>query len=200
MKLQGVALGMKPEEVISVGKFWLWMTVFSTCLFVSCGETDRTSKEPTLQEPKAKAVPVHYEPDISRVKEIEEEYQEFDDLEEFSDSDFDESELERFKEDEIQPEEFQEIREPHPNDENGEMQAKLDTQNELPDPPTVDPPQEAVDSPAVEEQPARPTTSAPSQRASKAKSAFETAWKAHLEAIENPDEFEPDSEDEFVED
>ncbi len=48
---------MNLEEIISVGKCWLWMTVFSTCLFASCGETNRTSQDPISPELHARAVP-----------------------------------------------------------------------------------------------------------------------------------------------
>ncbi len=107
-------LGIKTNEVISVGKCWLWMTIFSTCLFTSCGETNRQSSEPAVPEPQAQAIPARYDREMIRTQEVDLEDEDSLDsaqLEEFSDSDFDEPDLERFEDDdEIPSEVLQEVR------------------------------------------------------------------------------------------
>lgn len=118
--LKRMGLGMRPDEVISVGKHWLWMTVFSTCLFASCGETNRQPQEPASPEPQAQAVQARYDREDIRAEDVEEIHElEFDQLEKFSDSDFDESDfedlerfddLERFEDEEIRPDILHEVR------------------------------------------------------------------------------------------
>jgi hypothetical protein len=113
MNSQRISVGMKRDEVISVGKHWLWMTVFSTCLFVSCGETNRQPTEPALPEPQAQAISYQYKPDIIPEEEIQiTEHLDLDGFEEFPDPDPEDLELEQFKEDDTQidEEEIHEVR------------------------------------------------------------------------------------------
>lgn len=112
-----MGLVMRPDEVISVGKHWLWMTVFSTCLFASCGETNHQSQEPVSPEPQAQAVQARYDREDIRAEDVEEIHElDFDQLEKFPDSDFDESDLERFddlerfEDEEIRPDILHEVR------------------------------------------------------------------------------------------
>lgn len=122
---QEIGSGMKPEEVISVGKHWLWMTVFSICLFTSCGETNRHAPESTSPESKAQAVPARYDREVISTEEVK-GTDELDPnrFEEFPDSD--DFDLERFEDDDTQPDEFEDIRELDPGDEGREVQMRLE--------------------------------------------------------------------------
>lgn len=101
MNIQRISLSMKPDEVISVGKHWLWMTIFSTCLFASCGETNRQPSEPTLPVPQAQAVSFQYEPDIIPEKVVQTtDHLDLEGFEEFPDPHPEDLVLERFIEEE----------------------------------------------------------------------------------------------------
>lgn len=113
MNIQRISSGMKHDEVISVGKHWLWMAVFSTCFFVSCGETNHQSTEPALPESQAQSVSFQYEPDIIPEQEVQRtDHLDLEGFKEFPDPDPEDLELERFKDDEtlIEEEEIHEVR------------------------------------------------------------------------------------------
>ncbi|GEM_PF-6745461 len=187
--LQRMALWMNPQEIISVGKFWLWMTVFSACLFTSCGETNRTPSESISSRPEAEAVPVHYDRETLRGEPVEEEAPlDPDWFEEFPDSD--ESDLERFEEhEETLPDLFEEVRKPEA--EGKRIQAKPDSRTDVAL-------RQSSASEAVKEGQAPPLAPPPSSpKQSVAISDSEAAWKAQFEAIGDPDDFEFDSPDDF---
>jgi len=204
MNVQGTGLRIKHDEVISVGKYWLWMTVFSTCLFTSCGETNRHTPESTSPAPKTQAVPARYDREVIPPHEgVErndlnpEQFEEFPDSEFDEFDEFDDFDLERFDDEDVQPNEYEEIRESEPEEEIREVQARPDSHRNHPDLETQLALRETPISLDRTDQKSSPPMSPPSPAKAAATLDPEAKWLAQFQVTGDPDDFEPDSPDDF---
>lgn len=183
------------EEAISNGKFCLWMTVFSTCLFVSCGETSRQPPKPKPALPNAQVVPIHSleevgssEPILDRdpseeFSPLEDDWGEFnEDLEQFEEE-YDQD-LDEIRHDESGKETEEDFDQPFPPVEHPETPA-----DGALTPPTHQ--NETIEGTALSE--TAPSPPKDSQRLEDR----EAAWEALFQASEDSDSFEEDSPDEF---
>ena len=186
---------MDPDEFISVGKYWLWMTVFSTCLFASCGETNHPHQEPSMIDPKAQAVPVK---NVSH-KEIHEEgiYLEPQGYEEISESDDIDSDLEQFGDDNSLSEELGEIPGSDPEDESREVRSMPEPQEQTLDTNMEIALGDTQDSTDPNEQPTSPPASPPSQANASENTDPAAKWEAQFQVTGDSDDFEADSPDDF---
>jgi hypothetical protein len=200
-KLQKIRLGMNPDEFISVGKYWLWMTVFSACLFASCGETNHPQQEPAMTNPKAQALPVKLEKSGIH-EDIPEERIHLDpqDYEEIQESEINDSDLEPFGDDGTPSEEFEEIREAEPEDESREVRSMPAINKDAPEAQTEIALRKTRDSMDPDAQRPSPVTSPPSSPKDSESSDAEAKWEAQFQVTGDSDAFEPDSPDDFASD
>lgn len=191
-------LGKNPDEVISVGKYWLWMTVFSTCLFASCGETNQHSHESISPEPKTQAIPARYDREVIHTEDIERDELNPQQIAEFPDADLDDLDLERFEDEDDQPGALEELGESEEEfvDEGQEVhqisnlrdtRGNVGTEvalRELPD--SANPTEQQSSSP-----------SAPSPGEAKDPADPHAKWVAQFQNIGDSNDFESDSADHF---
>lgn len=192
-------VGMEHKEIKSIGKYWLWMTVFSMCLFTSCGEANRNPQPPASSIPKPQAIPVQHDREDYQTEEIEEEqYWDSDPWKELPDPEFDERNLEQFEDEEFRPDIVEEVRKSETENEDGEMEAKSELPTEAHSETNTEVAlHESSDLPKVNTQPDPPPSSSSASTQAAPLSKIEAAWKAQFEALGDPNDFEPDSPDEF---
>ena len=197
-KLQEIGLGMNHEEFISVGKYWLWMTVFSTCLFASCGETNHPHQEPGMPASKAQAVPVknvvHGEIPEEGISLEPHGY------EEISESDNFDSDLEQFEDDNTLSEELEEIRDPESEGESREVRSLPEPQVETLDTQTEIALRETQDSVDSNEPKTSLGGSPPASSKAPDNTDAQAKWIAQFQVTGDSDDFAPDSPDEFESD
>lgn len=200
---QGIGFGMKPDQVMSVRKHWLWMMVFSTCLFVSCGETNQHPQEPTSPKPEAQAVPARYDREVIHTEEMKDK-KDLDPIrfEDIPDSGVDDSNLERFESTDVQPDEFEEIRESEPEKEIHEVQANPPQveNNSAPDTEVTFGESSGSLDTTGETAASSPSPSSHSQITAAKNPDPEEQWEAQFQDIGDSDDFESDSADDFESD
>lgn len=191
-------LGINPDEVISVGKYWLWMTVFSTCLFASCGETDRHSQKPISPEPKTQAIPARYDREVIHTEDSERDELNPEQIIEFPDVNMDDFDLERFEDDDAKPDALEELGEPEEElvDEGQEVHKISNLRDKRVNVGTEVALRELPDSAnQTEQKPSSPP--APSPVEAKDPADPHAKWVAQFQNIGDSDEFKSDSPDHF---
>ena len=199
MTLAGMTIEMKPEEAISVGKYWLWMTVFFTCFFVSCGEANRQPQAPLPPTQQTQAVPVPHEEEQFRDEVVEADpIVDSHQVEEIPSSDFDDSDLERFDNEDTHQQVYEEVYEPEPEDEAREIQPVQNFHEEAHEEARTDVARRDSDDSALDEEPSLVDSPSTEPKTPPSTEDPDPAWEAQFQASDDTDSFEPDSADEFA--